>query len=92
MRDYGILENYESLGTGIVKFALDDYASTVKSLNRHYAKLEKSLNGEIKTVKHHQRVGDICRAIYKRIFNLKEIEHFLTSDWVLYSKLGTDNC
>ena len=32
MRNYGILENYESLGTGIVEFALDDYASTVKRL------------------------------------------------------------
>ena len=82
MRNYGILENYESLGTGIVEFALDDYASTVKSLCRHYQKLEKYLDEGTKAVKHHQRVGDICRAIYDRIRNLNEIERFLTSDWV----------
>lgn len=81
MRDYGILENYENLGTGVVKFALDDYASTVKSLCHYYDKLDRALNGE-KAVKHHQRVGDICRSIYERIRNLNEIEHFLESDWV----------
>ena len=81
MRNYGILENYESLGTGIVKFALDDYASTVKSLCRFYEKLEKALQAD-KAVKHHQRVGDICLAIYKRIWNLQEIERFLESEWV----------
>ena len=81
MRNYGILENYASLGTGIIKFALDDYASTVKSLCRYYEKLEKSLTME-KAVKHHQRVGDICLAIYKRIWNLQEIERFLHSEWV----------
>ena len=82
MRNYGILENYESLGTGVVKFALDDYASTIKSLCHYYNKLEKILNGEVKVVKHHQRVGDICHAIYQRIWNLQEIEHFLHSQWV----------
>lgn len=81
MRNYGVLENYGSLGTGIIKFALDDYASTVKSLCRYYDKLEKSLQAE-KAVKHHQRVGDICLAIYKKIWNLQEIERFLHSDWV----------
>ena len=81
MRNYGILENYASLGTGIIKFALDDYASTVKSLCWYYEKLEKSLTME-KAVKHHQRVGDICRAIYRRINNLQEIERFLYSEWV----------
>ena len=92
MRDYGILENYESLGTGIVKFALDDYASTVKSLCRYYEKLDKALKAE-KAVKHHQRVGDICRAIYKRIQNLNEIEKFLTSDWVqCYTTVDTAYC
>ena len=81
MRNYGILENYENLGTGVVKFALDDYASTIKSLCRYYEKLEKSLQTE-KAAKHHQRVGDICLAIYKRIINLQEIERFLHSEWV----------
>ena len=81
MRNYGILENYESLGTGIVEFALDDYASTVKSLCTYYKKLERALNAE-KAVKHHQRVGDICRDIYDRIINLNDIERFLHSDWV----------
>ena len=33
-------------------------------------------------MKHHQRVGDVCRSIYDRIVNLKEIERFLTSEWV----------
>lgn len=81
MSSYGILENYENFGTGIVEFALDDYTSTVKSLCRYYDKLEKYL-GEAKATKHHQRVGDICRNIYERIRNLNEIERFLTSEWV----------
>ena len=81
MRNYGILENYDDLGTGIVKFALDDYASTVRSLCHYYDKLEKSLTME-KAEKYHQRVGDVCLAIYKRIWNLQEIERFLHSDWV----------
>ena len=82
MRDYGILENYESLGTGIVEFALDDYASTVKSLCRYYDKLEKALYEYSRPMKHHQRVGDVCLSIYRRIKNLQEIEHFLHSEWV----------
>lgn len=82
MRDYGILENYESLGTGVVKFALDDYTSTIKSLYHYYNKLEKFLDENTKAMKHHQRVGDICRAIYARIRNLNEIERFLKSEWV----------
>lgn len=81
MNSYGILENYENFGTGIVEFALDDYASTVKSLCRYYDKLEKYL-GDVKATKHHQRIGDICRNIYERIRNLNEIERFLTSEWV----------
>lgn len=90
MHDYGILENYENLGTGIVEFALDDYASTVKSLCRYYEKLEKALTAE-KALKHHQRVGDICRSIYDRIINLHEIERFLKSDWVQHlTTLDTD--
>ena len=82
MRDYGLLENYESLGVGVVSFALDDYSTTVKSLCHYYNKLEKQLNGETKAVKHHQRVGDICHDIYARIQNLNDIERFLYSDWV----------
>ena len=81
MRDYGILENYKEFGVGIVEFALDDYVSTIKSLGRYYIKLEKILNGEVKVVKHHQRVGDICRNIYGRIKNLNEIERFFQSEW-----------
>ena len=82
MRNYGILENYESLGAGIVEFAIDDYTSTVKSLCRYYDKLEKALYEYSRPMKHHQRVGDVCLAIYKRIKNLQEIEHFLHSEWV----------
>ena len=82
MRNYGILENYESLGTEVVKFALDDYASTVRSLCTYYKKLDRSLNEDFKAVKHHQRVGDVCRDIYQRIQNLNEIEQFLKSEWV----------
>ena len=82
MRDYGLLEHYSNLGTGIVEFALDDYASTVMSLCRYYSKLEKYLDENVKAVKHHQRVGDICHSIYKRICNMHEIEEFLTGDWV----------
>lgn len=82
MRSYGILENYENLGTGIVEFALDDYASTVRSLCHYYDKLIKQLDSETKAVKHHQRVGDICYSIYDKIRNLNEIEQFLTSEWV----------
>lgn len=81
--NYGILENYENLGTGVVRFALDDYASTIKSLCTYYKKLEKALARESdKAPKHHQRVGDICRDIYYRIRNLQEIENFLHSQWV----------
>lgn len=82
MCDYGLLENYGSLGAGIVKFALDDYTATIKSLNHYYEKLDKVLSGETKVTKHHQRVGDICRYIYSRLRNLDEIERFLTSEWV----------
>ena len=82
MCSYGILENYESLGAGVVKFALNDYTSTIESLCRYYEKLDKFLDENTKAVKHHQRVGDICLAIYKRIENLNEIEKFLSGDWV----------
>lgn len=82
MCDYGLLENYENLGIEVVKFALDDYTATIKSLCRYYEKLEKVLNGEVKVTKHHQRIGDICRYIYARIRNLNEIEQFLSSEWV----------
>lgn len=81
MSKYGILENYENFGSGIVEFALDDYASTIKSLCRYYDKLEKALTTE-KATKHHQRVGDICHAIYDRIRNIKDIESFLHGEWV----------
>lgn len=81
MRNYGILENYKEFGVGIVEFALDDYVSTIKSLSRYYEKLDKILDGEVKVVKHHQRVGDICRSIFERIRNLNEIEHFFQSEW-----------
>lgn len=82
MHSYGILENYESLGTGVVEFAFDDYATTVKSLCHYYKKLGKALEDGTKAVKHHQRVGDICHDIYVRINNLNDIEKFLHSDWV----------
>lgn len=92
MRDYGILENYGSLGAEVVKFALDDYASTIKSLCTYYKKLERALGGE-RVLKHHQRVGDVCRDIYERIHNLNDIEKFLTSDWVQHlTTVDVDYC
>ena len=80
---YGILENYKELGVGIIEFALDDYVSTAKSLRHFYKKLDNSLNENLGRVrKHHERCGDVCRAIYRRINNLNEIERFLTDEYV----------
>ena len=79
---YGILENYSELGVGIIEFALDDYVSTVKSLRHFYKKLDNSLNENLgRPRKYHERCGDVCRDIYKRIQNLNEIEKFLTGDY-----------
>ena len=82
MCDYGILENYENLGAGIVEFALDDYISTIKSLCTAYKKLEKTQADGFKATRHHQREGDVIRSIYKKIQNLNEISKFLCGEWV----------
>lgn len=82
VQSLGLLENYKELGIGIIEFALDDYVSTVKSLQTYYRKLERGLDENFKARKYHERVGDVCCEIYHRIRNLKEIESFLTGDWV----------
>lgn len=79
---YGLLENYKELGFGIIQFALDDYVSTVKSLQTYYKKLDRGLEEGFKARKYHERVGDVCYEIYYRIKNLNDIEAFLTGDWV----------
>ena len=82
-QNYGLLENYKDLGVGIVEFALDDYISTVKSLMHYYRKLDNSLNEHLgRQRKYHERCGDVCRDIYRRINNLNEIERFLTGEYV----------
>ena len=73
--------NFDSLGVGIVHFAVGDYTATVKSLARYYDKLDHFLNDSGKAKTRYQRIGDICRDIYKRIWNLKEIESFFNSEW-----------
>lgn len=79
---YGLLENYKELGFGIIEFALDDYVSTIKSLQTYYKKLDRGLEEGFKARKYHERVGDVCNEIYHRIRNLRDIENFLTGDWV----------
>ena len=82
MGKYGILENYERLGAGIVEFALDDYKTTVKSLAFYHRKIERMLITGFKPQKRGERFCDICLDIYGRIRNLNEIEKFLTGEWV----------
>ena len=82
IQSLGLLENYKELGVGIIEFALDDYVSTVKSLQTYYKKLERGLEEGFKARKYHERVGDVCCEIYHRIRNLNDIESFLTGDWV----------
>ena len=82
IQSLGLLENYKDLGVGIIEFALDDYVSTIKSLNTYYKKLERGLDENFKARKYHERVGDVCNEIYHRIRNLNDIESFLTGDWV----------
>ena len=74
-------QNYDSLGVGIVNFAIGDYTSTIKSLARYYNKLEFYLNEDSKPETRYQRIGDICLEIYHKIWNLKEIESFFDSEW-----------
>ena len=73
--------NFDSLGVGIVHFAIGDYTSTIKSLARYYDKLDHFLNDSGKAKTRYQRVGDICRDIYARINNIREIESFFNSEW-----------
>ena len=82
VQSLGILENYKDLGVGIIEFALDDYVSTIKSLNTYYRKLERCLEDDFKAKKYHERLGDVCRDIYSRIKNLNDIEKFLQGNWV----------
>ena len=81
-QSYGLLENYKDLGVGIIEFAIDDYISTAKSLNTQYRKLNRCFEEGFKARKFHERLGDVCLAIYHRQENLHEIETFLTGDWV----------
>jgi len=81
-QSFGILENYKSLGVGIIEFALDDYISTIKSLRTYYKKLDRCFEEGFKARKFHERMGDVCLDIYHRIQNLNDIEKFLTGDWV----------
>jgi hypothetical protein len=82
MGKYGLLENYELLGTGVVEFALDDYRTTIKSLGYYYTKIEASLEDDYKPRRRGERFCDICYDIYRRIRNLNDIERFMTSAWV----------
>lgn len=84
-------DGYENLSVGIIHFALDDYTSTVKSLGNYYKKLDYFLNSKEKARTRHQRIGDICRAIYQRILNLNEIDRFLHGEWAKsLTELDTD--
>ena len=74
-------KGYADLSVGVIEFALDDYASTVKSLSRYHAKLVKYLDDTEKAKTRYQRIGDICQDIYKRIWNMHDIETFLQSKW-----------
>lgn len=80
MADYGTLENYQALATGIVQFAIEDYEKTLESLLRYYPKYIKSL--ENAPTKKHEETSDLQYKIYCKIQNLHDIEEFVRSKWV----------
>ena len=76
-----LLEGYEGLAVGIVRFALEDYTYTIESLQRYYKKLEKVWSGQ-KLKSRYEKEGFVIYEIQHRIKNLEDIEQFLHGKWI----------